>query len=661
MPVIPSAPRRSTAAPSLPDLSLRVKLAAVVAIAVLVLTVGMLGTFSLREYRAAVQAVVRTSDVQRALADVLQRVTDAETGQRGFLLTGTDEFLEPYNGAISAANHALDSLRMLVSGDSAQSTRLEALTNNVSIRATSMEARIQQRRRGLLPTVEELQTGKIGMDGLRSVVSRMDGAAGASLQHQRALADKQGTVATAVILIGSIVAFLLLLVINSAIKRDVAAREAARVRIEEQTAELEMQAHTLADQQLELEAQLEESQVMSEELAQANEEYLSLTDVAERARATAENALVLYRNSDKRYQFLADSIPVHVWTATPQGELDFVSQRVADYFGKSREEVLGTGWLAVLHPDDIDPVVERWTHSLATGDMYEVNFRLRQAKGQYRWHLGRAVALRDDSGAITGWFGSNVDIDDAYREREERDRLVVALERTNQELDQFAYVASHDLKAPLRGIANLSQWIEEDLGDSFPVDSKHKMELLRGRVHRLEGLIDGILEYSRAGRTRSAPTDVNASALVKDVIDLLAPPETMQIHIAPGLPSVLSEVVPLTQVFSNLIGNAIKYSGRADAAITISAQDAGPFIQFSVTDNGPGIPSQYHERIFVVFQTLAPRDKVEGTGIGLAVVKKIVEARSCRVWVESPADATTGKGTTFHFTWPKVPGREQKA
>jgi light-regulated signal transduction histidine kinase (bacteriophytochrome) len=235
---------------------------------------------------------------------------------------------------------------------------------------------------------------------------------------------------------------------------------------------------------------------------------------------------------------------------------------------------------------------------------------------------------------------------------------MTALERTNQELDQFAYVASHDLKAPLRGIANLSQWIEEDSGEAFPAESRHKMELLRGRVHRLEGLIDGILEYSRAGRSRVAATSVNVQALVQDVVDLLDPPETVSVHIAPDLPPVVAEAVPLSQVFSNLISNAIKYGARPDSVIFVTAKVTGSFVLFSVTDNGPGIPPQYHERIFVVFQTLAPRDKVEGTGIGLAVVKKIVEARHGRVWVESPLDAATGKGTTFHFTWPRVPGRE---
>jgi PAS domain S-box-containing protein len=659
MPVTYTPARQVPRAPVLPDLSLRTKLVAVVAVAVLVLTVGVLGTLSARRYHAAGALVVRTRDVQGEVAEVLQRLTDAETGQRGYLLTGAVEFLDPYNGAMTGANAALDSLRRLVAGDSAQTLRLAALSDSVSIRATLLANRIEKRRLGEMPSIEELRTSNTSMDGIRKIVARMDDAASEALTKQTANADRLGTIAIAVMMVGSLVSFVLLLLITGAIKRDVAQREAARVRIEEQNVELEMQATTLSDQQLELEAQLEESQVMTEELAQANEEYLQLTEIAESARADAEGALQKFRTSDRRYQFLADAIPVQVWTATPKGELDFVSLGVADYFGRTREEVLGAGWLSVLHPDDIDPVVERWTHSLATGDKYDVNFRLRRADGVYHWHLGRAVALRDDSGAISAWFGSNVDIDDAYREREERERLVTALERTNQELDQFAYVASHDLKAPLRGIANLSQWIEEDSGDSFPPESRHKMELLRGRVHRLEGLIDGILEYSRAGRTRVAATVVNVTALVNDVIELLDPPNTMHINVSPSLPSVVAEAVPLTQVFSNLIGNAIKYSGRADAEITVSASDVGAFVRYSVTDNGPGIPSQYHDRIFVVFQTLAPRDKVEGTGIGLAVVKKIVEARLGKVCVESPADATSGTGTTFHFTWPKVPAGEQ--
>ncbi len=241
----------------------------------------------------------------------------------------------------------------------------------------------------------------------------------------------------------------------------------------------------------------------------------------------------------------------------------------------------------------------------------------------------------------------------AERKAEELTRLSVELERSNQDLDQFADVASHDLKAPLRGIANLTEWIEEDLGDRITGESRSHMELLKGRVHRMEALIDGILTYSRAGRVHDAPTDVDVGALLAECIELLDPPATTEVVLGPGMPVLRTERVPLQQVFMNLIGNAIKYNVRPGARVEVVSELVGNAWRFSVSDNGPGIDERYRERIWQIFQTLAPRDKVEGTGIGLSVVRRIVESRGGRTWL----DSELGKGTTFHFTWPLHPPR----
>ena len=272
--------------------------------------------------------------------------------------------------------------------------------------------------------------------------------------------------------------------------------------------------------------------------------------------------------------------------------------------------------------------------------------------------------LTDGAGRVTDVFVHAVEVTDQVRARrvveqkaEELARLARALEVSNRELDQFAYVASHDLKAPLRGIANLSQWIEEDVGArDLSQDTREHLALLRGRVHRMEGLIDGILQYSRAGRVRERPEEVDTGALVREVVDLLAPPGNVAVEPAPGLPVLVTERLPLQQVLMNLVGNAVKYTRRPDARIQVAAEDAGDFWEFRVRDNGPGIAPEYHERIFGIFQTLEARDKVEGTGIGLSLVKKIVESRGGRVWVES----FEGAGSTFRFLWPKeIRGGEQ--
>ncbi|WP_437677133.1 GAF domain-containing protein [Sorangium sp. So ce131] len=230
--------------------------------------------------------------------------------------------------------------------------------------------------------------------------------------------------------------------------------------------------------------------------------------------------------------------------------------------------------------------------------------------------------------------------------------LIGALERTNAELDQFAYVTSHDLKAPLRGIASLAQWIEEDLGDKLTGDTRQQMELLRGRVRRMEALIEGILAYSRATRMREKPESVNVEKLAKEVVELIAPrpPATVALDVPPV--SLRTHKVPLQQVLMNLITNALKHAGREDARVNVSVREQGDNYEFSVTDNGPGIAPEFQEKVWGMFQTLQARDKVENTGIGLAIVKKIVVNRGGRAWVESDGK----NGATFRFTWPK---REQ--
>jgi PAS domain S-box-containing protein len=227
-------------------------------------------------------------------------------------------------------------------------------------------------------------------------------------------------------------------------------------------------------------------------------------------------------------------------------------------------------------------------------------------------------------------------------------KITSLLKKRNQELDRFAYVTSHDLKAPLRAIANLAVWLKEDLEGQIPEENQQQLELMQSRVERMDGLIQGLLEYSRIGR-RSSPTKaVNIKDLVNETIDFLSPPPEFEIIVEDTLPTIEVETLPIQQVFSNLISNAIKYHHQKQGKIVISAEDKGDCYEFAVADDGPGIEPQYHERIFTIFQTLQPRDTIESTGIGLSIVKKIVEDRGGTVRVESQLN----QGATFYFTWP---------
>jgi PAS domain S-box-containing protein len=225
----------------------------------------------------------------------------------------------------------------------------------------------------------------------------------------------------------------------------------------------------------------------------------------------------------------------------------------------------------------------------------------------------------------------------------------MTLENRNKELEQFAYVTSHDLKAPLRAIASLSEWLEEDLEGQLPAENVKQLKLLRGRVLRMEALINGLLDYSRIGRTHTAMERVAVDELLKEIIDSLAPPASFRIDIAPEMPTLITRRMLLRQVFANLIGNAVKHHDRPDGHIQISVHPREDAYEFVVADNGPGIAPEYHGKIFAIFQTLTARDTKESTGIGLSIVKKIVETEGGEIWIESQE----GLGTAFHFTWLK--------
>ncbi|MBN8609078.1 MAG: CHASE3 domain-containing protein [Deltaproteobacteria bacterium] len=255
--------------------------------------------------------------------------------------------------------------------------------------------------------------------------------------------------------------------------------------------------------------------------------------------------------------------------------------------------------------------------------------------------LTRALAGQNEQLAET-----NTALAGANRERA---LAMTALERRNRDLDQFAYVTSHDLKAPLRAISNLAGWIEEDLGADAPKSVMEHVQLLKQRTERMNTLIEGILVYSRAGR--SATTDsVSLSRIVDEVRGLLGVAPERVVHRGEDL-LLRTDRTQITQVLQNLVSNALKHAGETPEPVEVSWRPSDPgFVEVRVRDHGPGIEPRFHDKIFEIFQTLNPRDKVESTGIGLAIVKKIVLGQGGNVRVESEP----GQGATFVFTWPAL-------
>jgi light-regulated signal transduction histidine kinase (bacteriophytochrome) len=257
--------------------------------------------------------------------------------------------------------------------------------------------------------------------------------------------------------------------------------------------------------------------------------------------------------------------------------------------------------------------------------------------------------VTDHDGRPTRVIGVNLDITARKQAEAAQQKLLAEVSRSNTDLEQFAYVASHDLKAPLRAIDSLASWLQEDLAPVLTPDSLRHLELLRQRALRMERLLDDLLDYSRAGRTAADLVKVDVGKLVLDISELLNPPPSFIIQPPQLAPVFTTAVTPLRQVLTNLIANAIKHHDQQKGVVQVGAREMGEFYEFSVEDDGPGILPEFHERIFGMFQTLRPRDEIEGSGIGLALVKRIVTRYGGVVTVE----CRQPRGSIFRFRWPK--------
>ncbi|MCC3153900.1 CHASE3 domain-containing protein [Hymenobacter sp. BT770] len=283
------------------------------------------------------------------------------------------------------------------------------------------------------------------------------------------------------------------------------------------------------------------------------------------------------------------------------------------------------------------------------GELADINAEISRRIAQIR-ALAEQVVQGDYTVKITDTAEDNLGglATSLNRMTQTLDASFSALEKRNQELDQFAYVASHDLKAPLRGVTTIVKWIEDELAAELSPQLRTYLEQMKGRLARLEDLINGLLAYARVGRTTQATATVDVAQLLGEVAELVVPPD-FTLRVAPDMPSFVTDRLGLQQVFTNLLSNAVKYHQRGAGHLEVTCREAGPFYEFRVQDDGPGIAPEYHQKIFLLFQTLRDRHTAESTGIGLSIVQKIINEHHGSIRVES----VPGQGAGFIFTWPK--------
>lgn len=355
--------------------------------------------------------------------------------------------------------------------------------------------------------------------------------------------------------------------------------------------------------------------------------------------------------SNRQLRLLAENSTDLVSLHKPEGEILYMSPSIERILGYTREESIGRNALDFIHREDRPRAVEAYSEQLIKQQQnIQLEYRVRCKDGTYLWMEVVGSPLVNRKGRVERFITTTRDISVRKQAETEMAQSHESLLQINRELDQFAYVVSHDLKAPLRGISNLSSFIEEDLQDfELPKEILDNLELLRSRVFRMETLIEDILAYSRAGRINTEVEAIDTRKLLDGLVDSLSLPDTFRVELPDNLPQMVAARVPLSQVFSNLITNAWSHHDKDSGTIRISYQDLGKLHEFSVTDDGPGIGAKHHERIFDVFQQLHTTDKQTGTGIGLAIVRKIVRSAGGDVRVAS----VPGSGASFIFSWPK--------
>jgi PAS domain S-box-containing protein len=355
---------------------------------------------------------------------------------------------------------------------------------------------------------------------------------------------------------------------------------------------------------------------------------------------------------EERYARMVEAAPTAMLLLNHAGEIETVNRQAERILGAPRSDLLGR---------HLETVV------LGAGPLHQAALR----RG-YVGHMQAHVAAETDLLARGGdgvLFPVEIDLNtvetedgpmvvaaltDVTERREQgalRDRQALDLAQSNADLQEFAYIASHDLRAPVRAISLLADWIVEDIQATATPETLENLRLMRQRAARLEMLLDGLLTYSTAGHARAVSETVKLPGLVDDIVDSLAPPAGFLVRFHGPVKTIETQRAPLEHVLQNLIANAIRHHDRTSGTVIVTARRVENGTEFSVQDDGPGIAPAFHKKIFAIFQTLTSRDECETSGVGLSIVQKTVEARGGRVWVESEPPA---RGTIFRFTWPQA-------
>jgi PAS domain S-box-containing protein len=380
---------------------------------------------------------------------------------------------------------------------------------------------------------------------------------------------------------------------------------------------------------------------------------MTISDDSLTIPAALAEAVVARDEANERLRAFQDGIPNLAWTATVDGQVDYVNRRWIDFTGLPSEELLGEKWLQVLDPADQDRHGTQWRHAMGTGAHYEQELRIRRHDGVYRWHSARDWPHRDEQGRIERWYGTMTDVDDGRRLTDELRASQEDLRALNRELDLFASIAAHDLKEPLRMVTSYLALLQRRAHGKL---DEHEMSYLAESVsgaQRMRTMIEDLLRFARVNHEPLRTEGFGAmSALAEALENLGKRIDESKAEVTHGqLPDISADRAQIVRLFQNLVGNAVKFvpaGERPRVHITAVRDAASARVVFSVRDNGIGMERDALERIFAAFARAHDREQFPGTGLGLAICKRIVDRHGGSIWVES----TPGAGSIFFFSLP---------
>ncbi|HYP14715.1 MAG TPA: ATP-binding protein, partial [Bryobacteraceae bacterium] len=361
-----------------------------------------------------------------------------------------------------------------------------------------------------------------------------------------------------------------------------------------------------------------------------------------------------WAHAEQRHRGLSELIPFGGWLSDPHGNILSVSDSFLNTFKASPDQIYGLGWLNLIGPEQREQIRAEWLECMRNGYFWDYEYRMRSPDGSEYVVLSRGVPVRDRSGRVRSWVGMHLDITELRRSAEQRIEQSRDLARFNAELEQLAYVSSHDLQEPLRNIASYLQLLSKRYKGKLDSDADTFIEFAVEGANHLKVLLQDLMLLQQVGKSTRQKVSLDLGEIIRRAtqkLRSLMEEKSAEIHYE-NLPCVLGDEPDLTRLFENLLENCLKYS-RAGVVpkIAVTAVREGQMWRICVQDNGIGIQADYLERIFEIFQRLHPRSAYPGTGIGLAICKKIVETHGGRIWAESELD----KGSTFLLTLPAGP------